>query len=86
MDDLHSRLVARLDTSETVRAAFADHPRHRFIPDLVWPDIQGSPLIRSADPERWAAYVYAGDPVVTQANDGGSGAINHPSSSSSAPK
>ncbi|MEU3022090.1 methyltransferase domain-containing protein [Nocardiopsis alba] len=86
MDDLHARLVERLDTSETLRAAFADHPRHRFIPDLVWPDIQGLPLIRSADPERWAAYVYDDDAVVTQANDGGSGAINHPSSSSSAPQ
>ncbi|MFE9242785.1 rRNA adenine N-6-methyltransferase family protein [Nocardiopsis sp. NPDC006938] len=83
---MHSDLVGRLDVSETVRVAFADHPRHRFIPDLVWPDIQGLPLIRSADPERWAAYVYDDDAVVTQANDGGSGAVNHPSSSSSAPQ
>ncbi len=83
---MHSDLVRGLDTSETVRAAFADHPRHRFIPDLVWPDIQGLPLIRSADPARWAAYVYGDDAVVTQANDGGSGAVNHPSSSSSAPQ
>ncbi|WP_431887400.1 methyltransferase domain-containing protein [Nocardiopsis alba] len=86
MDDLHTRLVERLDTSETIRSAFADHPRHRFIPDLVWPDIQGLPLIRSADPERWTSYVYDDDPVVTQANDGSSGAINTPTSSSSAPQ
>lgn len=85
-DDLHSRLVERLHTTDTIRAAFADHPRHRFIPDLVWPDIQGLPLIRSADPDRWLSYVYEDDAVVTQANDGGSGTINTPSSSSSAPQ
>ncbi|MFE1099608.1 rRNA adenine N-6-methyltransferase family protein [Nocardiopsis alba] len=83
---MHAELAARLTATDAIRAAFADHPRHRFIPDLVWPDIQGLPLIRSADPERWAAYVYAGDPVVTQANDGGSGAVNTPTSSSSAPQ
>ncbi|WP_431873117.1 rRNA adenine N-6-methyltransferase family protein [Nocardiopsis eucommiae] len=83
---MHAELAAGLTTTDAIRAAFADHPRHRFIPDLVWPDIQGLPLIRSADPQRWAAYVYASDPVVTQANDGGSGAVNTPTSSSSAPQ
>lgn len=86
LDDLHSRLVERLDTTDSIRAAFADHPRHRFIPDLVWPDVQGLPLIRSADSSRWISYVYDDDAVVTQANDGGSGAVNTPSSSSSAPQ
>ncbi|WP_106583794.1 methyltransferase domain-containing protein [Murinocardiopsis flavida] len=71
---------------DEIRAAFAAHPRHRFIPDLVWPEPQGLPLARSADPRRWAAYVYDDDAVVTQANDGGSGMINTPSSSSSAPE
>ncbi|WP_435113235.1 methyltransferase domain-containing protein [Nocardiopsis synnemataformans] len=86
LEELHTRLVGRLDTTDAIRAAFADHPRHRYIPDLVWPDIQGLPLVRSADPARWAAYVYDDDAVVTQANDGGSGAVNTPSSSSSAPQ
>jgi protein-L-isoaspartate O-methyltransferase len=82
----HAELVDRLDAGEAIRAAFADHPRHRFIPDLVWPEIQGLPLIRSAAAERWASYVYDSDAVVTQANDGGSGAVNTPTSSSSAPQ
>ncbi|WP_028648467.1 methyltransferase domain-containing protein [Nocardiopsis sp. CNT312] len=82
----HADLVSRLDTTDAIRAAFADHPRHLFIPDLVWPTPQGLPLVRTADPERWAAYVYDGDSVVTQANDGGNGLVNTPSSSSSAPQ
>ncbi|MFL1381352.1 methyltransferase domain-containing protein [Nocardiopsis protaetiae] len=83
---MHAELAGRLDTTDAIRAAFADHPRHHFIPDLVWPDIQGLPLIRSAAPARWAAYVYGDDAVVTQANDGGGGPVNEPSSSSSAPQ
>jgi protein-L-isoaspartate O-methyltransferase len=86
LDRMHADLVGRLDVSDAIRAAFADHPRHRYIPDLVWPNPQGLPLIRTADPDRWAAYVYDDDAVVTQANDGGSGAVNTPSSSSSAPQ
>ncbi|XKK40922.1 methyltransferase domain-containing protein [Nocardiopsis sp. ARC36] len=82
----HAELVDRLDTGDAIRAAFADHPRHHFIPDVVWPDVQGLPLIRSGDPERWASYVYDSDAVVTQANDGGSGMVNTPTSSSSAPQ
>ncbi|MFE3458890.1 rRNA adenine N-6-methyltransferase family protein [Nocardiopsis aegyptia] len=82
----HAKLVAELKTSEAVRAAFADHPRHRYIPDMVWPDATGLPLYRTADPDRWASIVYTHDAVTTQANDGGSGAVNTPSSSSSAPQ
>lgn len=86
LETLHTKLVAELDTSEAVRAAFTDHPRHRFIPDVVWPDVQGLPLIRTQAPERWAAYVYDDGAVITQANDGGSGLTNAASSSSSAPQ
>ncbi|WP_017600438.1 methyltransferase domain-containing protein [Nocardiopsis lucentensis] len=86
LNDLHDRLVAGLETSEEIRAAFAAHPRHRYIPDMIWPSVTGLPLFRTADPERWARIVYADDAVTTQANDGGSGPRNEPSSSSSAPQ
>lgn len=86
LDALHAGLVEGLDTGERIRAAFAAHPRHRFIPDLIWPDALSLPLIRSDAPERWARIVYTDDAVTTQANDGGGGPRNDPSSSSSAPK
>lgn len=76
----------RLDTDDAIRAAFAAHPRHRFIPDMVWPAATGLPLYRTADPERWVNLVYGSDAVTTQANDGGGGPRNEPSSSSSAPR
>lgn len=82
----HARLVEELKTTEPIRTAFAAHPRHHFIPDMVWPGISGLPLFRSADPERWTRLVYDNDAVITQANDGGSGPVNRPSSSSSAPQ
>lgn len=86
LDNLHARLVDRLDTTNTIRAAFTDHPRHRFIPDLVWPSARGLPLYRTANLARWAAYVYDDDAVVIQANDGGSGSSNIATSSSLAPQ
>ncbi|MEV2278373.1 methyltransferase domain-containing protein [Nocardiopsis sp. NPDC049922] len=86
LNDLHARLVADLDTPEDIRAAFAAHPRHRFIPDMIWPSAMGLPLYRTADPEQWARIVYTDDAVTTQANDGGSGPVNRPTSSSSAPQ
>ncbi|WP_067604538.1 methyltransferase domain-containing protein [Nocardiopsis listeri] len=86
LETLHAALVKRLDTDETIRAAFAVHPRHRFIPDMVWTDALGLPLHRASDPGRWARPVYDSDAVTTQANDGGSGPRNEPSSSSSAPQ
>ncbi|WP_306369941.1 methyltransferase domain-containing protein [Nocardiopsis sp. CC223A] len=86
LETLHAALVDRLDTTDAIRAAFAAHPRHRFIPDLVWPDALSPPLHRTSDPERWTRLVYGGDAVTTQANDGGAGPRNEPSSSSSAPQ
>lgn len=85
-DLLHARLVERLDTTEPIRAAFAAHPRHRYVPAVVWPTSTGLPLLRSADPARWLELVYSDEPVTTQANDGGAGVVNTPSSSSSAPQ
>ncbi|WP_201296840.1 MULTISPECIES: methyltransferase domain-containing protein [unclassified Nocardiopsis] len=86
LDALHTALVERLDTTATIRDAFAAHPRHLFIPDMVWPDATGLPLYRTADPDRWTRLVYGSDSVTTQANDGGSGPRNESSSSSSAPQ
>lgn len=86
LETLHAALVERLDTTDAIRAAFAAHPRHRFIPDLVWPDALSPPLLRTSDPARWTRLVYGGDAVTTQANDGGPGPRNEPSSSSSAPQ
>jgi protein-L-isoaspartate O-methyltransferase len=86
LDALHTALVERLDTTATIRDAFAAHPRHTFIPDMVWPDATGLPLHRTSDPERWTRLVYGSDAVTTQANDGGSGPRNEPSPSSSSPQ
>ncbi|MYR31972.1 protein-L-isoaspartate(D-aspartate) O-methyltransferase [Nocardiopsis alba] len=86
LDQRHARLIERLETTEAVRAAFADHPRHRFIPDLVWSEVVGPPLSRTDAPEEWAEYVYSDGYVVTQANEGGEATMNTPTSSSSAPQ
>ncbi|MBB6118356.1 methyltransferase domain-containing protein [Nocardiopsis algeriensis] len=86
LDALHTALVARLDTAPVIRDAFAAHPRHRFVPDMIWPDATGLPLYRSSDPDRWTSLVYSTEAVTTQANDGGPGPRNEPSSSSSAPQ
>ncbi|GAA0989545.1 methyltransferase domain-containing protein [Nocardiopsis tropica] len=85
LEDMHERLVDGLETTEPIRAAFAAHPRHGFVPDMIWPSATGLPLYRTADPDRWARIVYSDDAVTTQANDGGSGLVNTPSSSTSAP-
>ncbi|MFW5420231.1 methyltransferase domain-containing protein [Nocardiopsis sp. CNT-189] len=86
LDEAHARLVAGIDTAPEIRSAFAAHPRHRFIPDVIWPDATGLPLIRGRAPDAWARTVYTDDAVTTQANDGGAGTVNTPTSSSSAPQ
>lgn len=85
LDRAHALLTDRLDTTDDIRAAFAAHPRHTYIPDLIWPDAVGDPLDRAEDPDRWAACVHTDDYVTTQAN-GGAGPVNIPTSSSSAPQ
>jgi len=51
------------------RAAYDAHPRHLFLPDRVWVRIE-EPLDRAADPDRWLAYAYSDDSVITQLHDG----------------
>ncbi|MBB6172198.1 protein-L-isoaspartate O-methyltransferase [Nocardiopsis mwathae] len=80
----HTNLVAELDTTEEIRTAFNAHPRHHFIPDLIWPTAMGPPVSRDANPDAWAETVYRDDAVTTQTE--GTGSVNVPTSSSSAPQ
>jgi protein-L-isoaspartate(D-aspartate) O-methyltransferase len=64
------------ERSPWIRRAVEALPRHRFAPDRLW-HWDGTagvyvPVDRAADPERWAAEVYAGPdtPAVTQITDG----------------
>jgi protein-L-isoaspartate O-methyltransferase len=65
--DLAQRLGDLLPVSW--RAAYDAHPRHLFLPDRVWVRID-EPLDRAADPDRWLAYAYSDDSVITQLHDG----------------
>jgi protein-L-isoaspartate(D-aspartate) O-methyltransferase len=51
------------------RAAYDAHPRHLFLPDRVWVTLEES-LDRATDPDRWLAYAYSDDSVITQLHDG----------------
>jgi protein-L-isoaspartate O-methyltransferase len=51
------------------RAAYDAHPRHLFLPDRVWAGID-EPLDRATNPDRWLAYAYSDDSVITQLHDG----------------
>ncbi|MFQ6200081.1 methyltransferase domain-containing protein [Streptomyces sp. NPDC000405] len=60
--------------SPWIQDAFAARPRHLFAPDRLW-HWDGHayvPIDREADPQRWAAEIYAGpdDPAITQITDG----------------
>jgi protein-L-isoaspartate(D-aspartate) O-methyltransferase len=70
-------LVQRGELDERWRAAFADVPRHEFIPELVWRQDRDSetdydlvPLRRAEDPQRWLELAYADASVSTQVDDG----------------
>ncbi|MGH3800954.1 MAG: methyltransferase domain-containing protein [Pseudonocardiaceae bacterium] len=65
--DLAERLGDQLPTGW--RAAYDAHPRHLFLPDRVWVTLD-DPLDRAADPDRWLAYAYGDDSVITQLHDG----------------
>jgi protein-L-isoaspartate O-methyltransferase len=65
--DLAQRLGDQLPAGW--RAAYDAHPRHRFLPDRVWVGID-EPLDRATDPDRWLAYAYSDDSVITQLHDG----------------
>lgn len=75
--DLRARLVTELgELPEPWRQAFADVPRHAFIPALVWRqrrDVDGNdmyPLHRDKDPDEWLQLAYANRAVDTQVDDG----------------
>ncbi|MGH3721945.1 MAG: methyltransferase domain-containing protein [Pseudonocardiaceae bacterium] len=51
------------------RAAYDVHPRHLFLPDRVWVTLDES-LDRLVEPDRWLAYAYGDDSVITQLHDG----------------
>ncbi|GAA2134337.1 methyltransferase domain-containing protein [Streptomyces synnematoformans] len=73
--------------------AFEAVPRHRFVPDVIWPgragmNRQSDRVIRSEEPEVWWRAVYRDAPITTQWDDGaytGSGTGRIPSSSNSMP-
>jgi protein-L-isoaspartate O-methyltransferase len=67
----HQDLAQRLGDAlpSRWRAAYDAHPRHLFLPDRVWVRID-KPLDRTADPDRWLAYAYSDDSVITQLHDG----------------
>lgn len=84
-EERRRELADSLREDSRIRAVFATVPRHRFLPDRLWPHVVGGPLDRAADPEGWARAAYADQPVITQVNDGVPGISNKPTSSSTAP-
>ncbi|WP_229352846.1 methyltransferase domain-containing protein [Streptomyces sp. UNOB3_S3] len=80
-EERRARLAAVMDKSGArpadsswIRDAFAARPRHLFAPDRLWywDGHAYVPVDRKADPQRWAAEVYAGpdDPAITQITGG----------------
>jgi protein-L-isoaspartate(D-aspartate) O-methyltransferase len=65
--DLAERLGEQLPAGW--QAAYDAYPRHLFLPDRVWVTLEES-LDRAADPDRWRAYAYSDDSVITQLHDG----------------
>ena len=70
-DDAQRELADRLGDRlpPAWRAAYDANPRHRFLPDVVWYDVD-RPVDRRSDPAAWLAYAYADEGVVTQVHDG----------------
>jgi protein-L-isoaspartate O-methyltransferase len=67
----HRELAQRLGDALPVgwRAAYDAHPRQHFLPERVWVDID-EPLDLATDPDRWLAYAYSDESVITQLHDG----------------
>ncbi|MDA8370024.1 MAG: methyltransferase [Nocardiopsaceae bacterium] len=87
LSDLNLRLVDGLRSKgvpKRIARAFAQVPRHRFIPDQVW-DERGNEVKRSTALEDWYRLVYSDVPIVTQHDDGCEGGRGLATSSSSAP-
>ncbi len=77
-------LAAQLAAPEHIRRLFAQVPRHRFLPDVMWGPGREQ-YDRTADPEGWLAVAYTDQALTTQRDDGAEGGMGVPSSSSSAP-
>lgn len=71
-------------TPEHISRLFAQVPRHRFLPDLMWGEDR-TRYDRTTDPEAWMAAAYSDQPLTTQRDDGTEGGRGIASSSSSAP-
>jgi protein-L-isoaspartate O-methyltransferase len=65
-------LVASGDLTPDWRSSFLAVPRQRFIPDVIWREVDDvmRPVRRADDPDRWLELVSGKDSVVTQVDDG----------------
>lgn len=81
---LAQALAERLPGDEHIRRLFAQVPRHRFLPDIMWGPDRTS-YDRTTDPDEWLAAAYTDQALTTQRDDGHDGGMGVPSSSSSAP-
>jgi len=55
--------------SATWRDSYLATPRHLFLPDRVWLNLNES-LDRHADPDRWLGHAYRDESIITQLHDG----------------
>lgn len=65
-------LVASGDLTPDWRPSFLAVPRQRFIPDVIWQEVEDVmlPIRRADDPDRWRELACGKDSVVTQVDDG----------------
>ncbi|QUX26130.1 methyltransferase domain-containing protein [Nocardiopsis sp. MT53] len=71
-------------TPDRLATVFARVPRHRCLPRAFWGEDRAW-YDRNTDPDEWLRAAYTDQPLVTQVDDGASGGMGIPSSSSSAP-
>ncbi|MGH8571623.1 MAG: methyltransferase domain-containing protein, partial [Gammaproteobacteria bacterium] len=75
-DRMVDDLAERGELAEQWRVAFAEVPRHLFIPDTVWRQDRGRPghdlvpVRRADDPDGWLRMAYENCSVITQVDDG----------------
>jgi protein-L-isoaspartate(D-aspartate) O-methyltransferase len=73
MDERYAdELVASGDLTPDWRPSFLAVPRQRFIPDVIWHEVDDvmRPVRRVDDPDRWLELASGKDSVVTQVDDG----------------
>jgi len=65
-------LVSTGDLAPDWRPSFLAVPRQRFLPDVLWHEVDDvmRPVHRAQDPDRWRALACSEDSVVTQVDDG----------------